>query len=540
MSNTKSDRFRDLKASFGTCSKPTTAITRTSFHQSLAGDLANMSSDKLTKPIPSVAQSIDQILATPAAKQTVRPLAKLRPSWIGPPRQELPKTPGVQAMKQHATVQYSSPGLQPPVYIFTNLSDPQWDAVEMRADKNDKGEFDFIQSFDVEEGEYQYKFRLGPGDWWVCDETRTTVDDGSGNKNNLFAVKSSPLKPEQPAAPPKANTAASPSEVQTAPKPPATLLPQPAPQHDAVMTAAHEDLSAPAPLMKHETFAPKAAEAQQTPEREQTYPFEDDPDDSQVLMKHETLTPDKNKDSDSISDDDDGSSSSSSSSSSGPDESSAPPLLRHESLSPSSKEQEHAPLFRHESIRIGYNHHKAPAASISPARLSRKASSVSSIPAEADPHDTSLEKFPTDHAGIIDKIHRTSTWLPVDETDDDDVELGSPISQALSESSISPPSLPSVREDEDEEKLQKIREVEEEEFEKEEASGEEMDPLRPAAPITPPLTPNEPEDADFEPKVSKPQETVVIEETIVVDVVEQRKNVLETVLESLGGKGNAM
>lgn len=34
------------------------------------------------------------------------------------------------------------------------------------------GEQEYWQDFDVEEGEYQYKFRLGPGDWWVLDETK--------------------------------------------------------------------------------------------------------------------------------------------------------------------------------------------------------------------------------------------------------------------------------------------------------------------------------------------------------------------------------
>lgn len=37
--------------------------------------------------------------------------------------------------------------------------------------QKEDGEQHFWQEFDLEEGEYQYKFRLGPGDWWVLDET---------------------------------------------------------------------------------------------------------------------------------------------------------------------------------------------------------------------------------------------------------------------------------------------------------------------------------------------------------------------------------
>lgn len=42
----------------------------------------------------------------------------------------------------------------------------------MNCVQREDGEHDFWQEFDVEEGEYQYKFRLGPGDWWALDETK--------------------------------------------------------------------------------------------------------------------------------------------------------------------------------------------------------------------------------------------------------------------------------------------------------------------------------------------------------------------------------
>ncbi|KAK3704360.1 hypothetical protein LTR37_013913 [Vermiconidia calcicola] len=449
-----------------------------------------MPSAKPAKTGPSTAQSInsiDSVLATPPAKPAGRPLAKLRPSWIGPPRSS---TPGATAMKQHVIVEYSSPGLQPPVYIFTSLSDPQWDAVEMQAEKTGNSEYRFFRTFDVEEGEYQYKFRLGPGDWWVCDESKPTVDDGAGNKNNLLVTKAPHSVPDMPVTE-RIDKKTGPSP--TVPKPAAISIPKAAPQAHAVETPAADEVMAPVPLLKHETFAPQRKQ------------------------------PSSDVDDEYISDDDEGY-----------DSVHTPPLLRHESLVPSSAEQTHAPLFRHESIALGYNHHEQPAARMTPTKNSRRASPASPIPDEADPNDPTLEKFPTNHAGIIEKIHRTSLALAADETIDD-VERDSPLSQAMSETSISAPSLPSVREADDEE-LEKIREMEEEEYEREEASDEEMDPLKPSAPITPPLTPKEPDDNDFEPKVGKPE----LEKKVVAGIGDERRSTFKIVLGKLGGRGNAI
>ena len=47
----------------------------------------------------------------------------------------------------------------------------------MEYTKNEDGELEFHKDFEAEEGDYQYKFRLGPGDWWTLDESKPT---GSG------------------------------------------------------------------------------------------------------------------------------------------------------------------------------------------------------------------------------------------------------------------------------------------------------------------------------------------------------------------------
>lgn len=53
---------------------------------------------------------------------------------------------------------------------------------------------EFIKEIQVEEGtDYQYKFRMGPGDWWVlCDDSPTgmwifsplNIDDVGRNTNS--------------------------------------------------------------------------------------------------------------------------------------------------------------------------------------------------------------------------------------------------------------------------------------------------------------------------------------------------------------------
>lgn len=75
-------------------------------------------------------------------------------------------------MTQQIRVSFKSRGLRAPVYIVTSLSEPQWQPIELHSHVLDDNELEFWRLFDVEEGEYQYKFRLGPGDWWACDHTK--------------------------------------------------------------------------------------------------------------------------------------------------------------------------------------------------------------------------------------------------------------------------------------------------------------------------------------------------------------------------------
>lgn len=94
------------------------------------------------------------------------------PSWIGLLPSSRPVTPGIPTMTQKARLSYTHAGLQPPVYIAGSFKESHWEPIEMQHTVQDDGELEFWTEFEAEQGEYQYKFRLGPGDWWVLDETK--------------------------------------------------------------------------------------------------------------------------------------------------------------------------------------------------------------------------------------------------------------------------------------------------------------------------------------------------------------------------------
>lgn len=387
---------------------------------------------------PSIDTIIDSVPANAVSPAAIRPHTTKHPSWVGP-KPSGRKTPSIAAMKQPVTITFSSPGLRPPVYVGTDLTDPQWEPIEMDEEQTDKGEYTFCKSFMAEEGEYQYKLRLGPGDWWICDDSKPKLDDGAGNENNLVVVTAPPPEVKEPEH-------------------------QPLDKVDSVTNTSTD----PGPLFRHETLVPPGAP-----------PHEEEKDD------HE------------------------------PED---PPLLRHESIAPSSHEQDHSPLFRHESMAIDDKRHDD-----LPPRVTRgRKSSSDSIPLEADPNDPSLERFPTDHKGIMEHLDRTRNSMQADETSNDPGSPSQSQSPANSVIASASPSLPSVREDEDGE-LETLHEeaetVAEAEIEESLSPNADVPILRivevdvdlserPAAPITPPDTPKE-EDQDKEVLVDSPMNTRV-------------------------------
>ena len=108
---------------------------------------------------------------TPINTQQTRQLST-KPSWIGPLPQPRSKEINQSNMKSHVRLSYSSAGLCPPVYVISSMSEPQWEPVEMEFTQKEDGHYDFYKEFKSEEGQHQYKFRLGPGDWWALDESK--------------------------------------------------------------------------------------------------------------------------------------------------------------------------------------------------------------------------------------------------------------------------------------------------------------------------------------------------------------------------------
>lgn len=81
-------------------------------------------------------------------------------------------------------IEYSKPGAEPPIYVAGSFS--SWQPLQM--DVTDDGEHGrkFTKQLEVEEGkEYQYKFRLGDGNWWELDESGPT---GTISPFSIFLV----------------------------------------------------------------------------------------------------------------------------------------------------------------------------------------------------------------------------------------------------------------------------------------------------------------------------------------------------------------
>jgi hypothetical protein len=75
---------------------------------------------------------------------------------------------------------YAKPGTVPPVFVAGSFSSPPWQPLEMTAakqllaDGSETGEYEFRREVTVSGGSWQYKLRLGHGDWWVLDERAET------------------------------------------------------------------------------------------------------------------------------------------------------------------------------------------------------------------------------------------------------------------------------------------------------------------------------------------------------------------------------
>jgi ATP-dependent RNA helicase MRH4 len=69
------------------------------------------------------------------------------------------------------TISYSKFGTRPPLYVAGTFTDPEWAPQEMQHVPGTNGELIFkAEVFVVPGKDYQFKFRLGDGNWWALDE----------------------------------------------------------------------------------------------------------------------------------------------------------------------------------------------------------------------------------------------------------------------------------------------------------------------------------------------------------------------------------
>ncbi|KAM0716607.1 hypothetical protein Q7P37_008052 [Cladosporium fusiforme] len=512
-----SPRFQSIKAVFeqpdAVASPPSRPFSRASSPRTPTDDTPNPASKLISRETSTDQQeTIDALLEIspthrwPASRE---PQLRSKSSWIGPPPPtRLPSHTSVATMAQKVTITYSSPGLQPPVYITTSLSDPQWDLLEMDCSELPGGEREFVKTFHAEEGEYQYKFRLGPGDWWVCDEDKPTLDDGLGNRNNLLLVKNESSVKKTAAH--SQHLADDVGELEPGPTfPHERDSSERNPKRDSLgddvvgsklahdvkteiaQTEHHPD-DHHAPLFAHEQNGSPHRKPGVAPEEVPVNFSMDDDGDGDVEPSHYPQSPTFAHERDAPA----------RVSTPGTDEDEdfmeEAPLMRHETLSPGPSERDHAPRLPHEHDNQHHDYDSDVLVSPVSASSAHLPEARNHIPAEADPNDPSLEKMPTHQEGILESLRRSSMRMARDEAMQDIITSTSPVTKTTSRSSSSPQSasLPSVLEDEEEPEEEPHKDssatntTSDSNVQGSEA-GPHMLPERPAALITPPRTPDE-------------------------------------------------
>lgn len=339
-------------------------------------------------------------------------------------------------MAQKQQIHYSHAGLQPPVFIAGSMCEPQWEPIEMTHKKKEDGELDFQHEFRAEPGEYQYKFRLGPGDWWVLDESKPTIDDGTGNRNNLIVVEPKPQEPTlQTTQEEGTSAAAHVTDAQAKEAAPVAGVEEEEDDADVDIPESEKN------LFRHETIQVANGTGESDNEDEHVEIDKDDQDEQPPLFEHEAapservdsqhVTPFKSdkftfydpaehaiEADDDFADD---------------ERETLCPLFRHETGAASDVDPDEAPLFRHESM--------SPNDSMSPSSFSPASRKQRKLDLE-DVNDPSLEPFPVDEAGIQARIQRVATRHREDEV----VFEGTPPSPSLAQtkgfSLQAPPTLP--------------------------------------------------------------------------------------------------
>ncbi|KAI1951356.1 hypothetical protein LOZ12_002489 [Ophidiomyces ophidiicola] len=107
------------------------------------------------------------------------------------------------ALKQSVKITIHRPASTPPVFLVASFTEPAWSPVELDAKSisltgdavpTGQEEYEFSKVFQLEEGEYEYRFLLGADNVWVCNTELPTNTDAEGNLNNVLLVKRTPSK----------------------------------------------------------------------------------------------------------------------------------------------------------------------------------------------------------------------------------------------------------------------------------------------------------------------------------------------------------
>ncbi|EEP80051.1 predicted protein [Uncinocarpus reesii 1704] len=115
-----------------------------------------------------------------------------------------------EASKQSVRVATQRPTSTPAIFLLASFTVPAWEPIELEAKPVPSTEgaasapseaYEFSKTFELAEGKYEYRFRVGTDDISFCNTEMPTSTDKDGNVNNILLVeKPSHAEKEAPEA----------------------------------------------------------------------------------------------------------------------------------------------------------------------------------------------------------------------------------------------------------------------------------------------------------------------------------------------------
>ncbi|CAG8954134.1 hypothetical protein HYFRA_00009238 [Hymenoscyphus fraxineus] len=308
------------------------------------------------------------------------------------------------------TIKYAKPGTQPPVFLAGSFSSPPWLPQEMQHTTNKDGESEFVKEVLVEEGkEYQYKFRMGTGDWWVLCEDASIVTDDSGNTNNLLSVPQS-TEPGRTSAKTSVDL-----DLNHPIQAPTMGAVNGTSSHTNFNETLNDDIGTP-PMSGTPDAAQVAAEVADSAAKLDNgppSPYVPDEEAGRIGYRRMSSTPIPEV-ADTAAEVADVAAKLDRPNLSQIEMPSPPMSVEDEELYAPTPEHERVPLFPHECPGPTDKVVKSRASSLR--NSSPIVASQSTMDADIDPNDPTLESFPTTREGVYEKIRALETRLPPDES----------------------------------------------------------------------------------------------------------------------------